>query len=221
MLISDWIKRNRESRNNKFNQKLRKEIIFRNTPTIIANNCIGGIIYHNLGLEFKSPTINLYLENEDFLLFVLHLREFLNGELIEVTCDTKNFPVGQITCEYGAIKIYFQHYETFHQAKAKWEQRTKRIDWDNIVVIMEEGIIASDKLVEKFETIPYVMKVLISNGNAGHIDVKNGYPMYIYDKKYHPGKILDFGRFKISNKRYLDDFDYVSFLNTGKIQQRN
>ena len=26
--------------------------------SLIAPNCIGGIIYHRLGVEFKSPTIN-------------------------------------------------------------------------------------------------------------------------------------------------------------------
>lgn len=29
--------------------------------TILSNNCIGGIIYHKLGLRFKSPTINLLI----------------------------------------------------------------------------------------------------------------------------------------------------------------
>lgn len=28
--------------------------------TIISTNCTGGILYHDLGLEFKSPTVNLF-----------------------------------------------------------------------------------------------------------------------------------------------------------------
>lgn len=28
--------------------------------TIISANCVGGVIYHDLGLAFNSPTINLF-----------------------------------------------------------------------------------------------------------------------------------------------------------------
>lgn len=220
MLLSNLIKYNRTLRNEKYNQKLRKEILFTNTPSIIANNCIGGVIYHNLNMAFKSPTINLYFRNEDFLLFVSHLETFMAAQLLECSEQKKEFPVGKLVCEHGEVQIYFQHYKSFAHAKEKWEQRAKRIDWNNIVIIMEEGIETSDEVVRQFQTLPYDRKVLVCNGNAGHVAVENGYPMYIYDKKYHPGKILDFGRFKISSKRYLDDWDYVRFLNTGEIRKK-
>ena len=64
---------------------------------------------------------------------------------------------------------------------------------------MEEGIVSSDKTVRKFQDLPYERKVLLCNGNKGHVDVKQGFPFFIYDKKYYPGKILSFGKFKISN----------------------
>ena len=38
-------------------------------PTIISCNCIGGIIYNELNLQFLSPTINLYMNCEDFIKF--------------------------------------------------------------------------------------------------------------------------------------------------------
>lgn len=36
-------------------------------PSIIASQCTGGFIYHWLGLQFKSPFINLWLDNESFV----------------------------------------------------------------------------------------------------------------------------------------------------------
>ena len=46
------------------------------TPSLICNNCLGGFIYHWLGLKFNSPFINLYLEDNDFLLALENLEDF-------------------------------------------------------------------------------------------------------------------------------------------------
>ena len=51
-------------------------------PTIISNNCTAGFIYHDLGLKFLSPTINLTVK--DFPLFISHLEHYLSCELIEI-----------------------------------------------------------------------------------------------------------------------------------------
>ena len=51
-------------------------------PTIISNNCTAGFIYHDLGLEFRSPTINLTIKQ--FPLFIAHLPHYLNCELMEI-----------------------------------------------------------------------------------------------------------------------------------------
>lgn len=37
------------------------------SPTIISNNCCAGFIYHDLGLKFNSPTINLTVKIFRFL----------------------------------------------------------------------------------------------------------------------------------------------------------
>ena len=38
--------------------------------TIITNSCIGGVMYHKLGKRFLSPTVNLWMYDEDFYKFV-------------------------------------------------------------------------------------------------------------------------------------------------------
>ena len=35
--------------------------------TIISHNCVGGVIYHDLGLKFNTPTINLFFMAKDFI----------------------------------------------------------------------------------------------------------------------------------------------------------
>ena len=45
--------------------------------SIICNNCTGGIILHDLGLKFNTPTINtLFYSADDFIFFVLNIRVF-------------------------------------------------------------------------------------------------------------------------------------------------
>ena len=39
--------------------------------TIFSQNCIGSIMYHDLGQPFKSPTINLLITPKDFIRFML------------------------------------------------------------------------------------------------------------------------------------------------------
>lgn len=53
-------------RRKKMQSKLRNRNISFLTP-----NCLGGILYHDLGLEFMSPTINLMMTQKDFVKFIL------------------------------------------------------------------------------------------------------------------------------------------------------
>ena len=41
---------------------LRKRI-HKRSFTLISQNCVGGVIYHMLDMPFKTPTINLYIND--------------------------------------------------------------------------------------------------------------------------------------------------------------
>lgn len=49
--------------------------------SIISQQCIGGGIYHDMGMQFLSPTINLYFEAKDFIKFVENLKHYMNVEI--------------------------------------------------------------------------------------------------------------------------------------------
>ena len=110
--------------------------------TIISNNCTGGAVCHELGMEFKSPTVNLQILPEDYPRFCKKLKVYMAKELYEARIYTDhdrnalnkmfggipNFPIGTI----GDIIVCFQHYATFGEAKAKWDERKAKIDYDHI-----------------------------------------------------------------------------------------
>lgn len=63
--------------------------------TIISSTCVGGNIYHDLGLRFTSPTINLWIGAKDFLKFVKDLKYYLEDcELSEIKDSNEENPVG-------------------------------------------------------------------------------------------------------------------------------
>ena len=114
--------------------------------TLIANNCMGGCLLSENNMEFRTPTINLQLMPEEFPRLCLYLREYMSFELEDYRAPGRslmelherylrnvygcipNHPMGILR----DIIVVFQHYDTFEEAKTKWDERKARIDYDNI-----------------------------------------------------------------------------------------
>lgn len=180
------------------------------TPTIICSDCIGGIIYHDLGLRFNSPMINLWMKKEDFVAFVQNLNGYLNAELIEEREKIVDYPVGSLNYNQKKIYVYFMHYHTFEQAREKWEERKRRVDLNNIYII-QNILNATDEDVACFDALPYKNKLLISSQNL--VGSKNVRVCSLYLREnVQPSNILNYC-FRFSCKRWLEEIDYVEFLN--------
>ena len=130
--------------------------------TILSSNCIGGIIYHRLGKEFLSPTINLHLSNPDFVNFCVHLDEYLQEELQFIKTE-KNHPVAVLS-PHGlpSITIFFNHAHTEEDAHSDWTRRKARIHRDNLFLILYnlDGITLEE--LHQLETVPCRNKVVFS-----------------------------------------------------------
>ena len=185
--------------------------------TLITNNCIGGIIYHDMHLQFLSPTINLYFDNEEFIRFCTHIDEYLSLAIEECTSIQKSFPVGVLHGSHGDVHIYFMHYDSFEQAVAKWNERKSRVNLNNLYIIMEAQRCDPDILV-KFNEIPYIHKVVLTDGKQ---NVPSSFAIgdgSFYGDNYYPGKLLEYPKYGLY--RYIEQFDYVEFINSGKIKKR-
>lgn len=182
-------------------------------PTIICNNCTAGFLLHDLSLQFRTPTINLqFYSFEDFYHFVMNLNELQFSELQEVVSSYK-YPVAELKLRSGnVIRIGFVHYHTFNEANEIWKKRFERVDFNNLYVLYE-GHISKDDVV-KFDEITYPKAILSDKDD----DLEKKYSFYhgfdFYDTWY-PGKVGDYKGY-FSLKRYLDEFDYVSFLTNGE-----
>lgn len=112
------------------------------TPTIICSTCIGGMISHNLGLRFMSPTVNIWMTPSDLIKFVSDLDKYLESEINFVKSTYYDFPVGKI----DDITVYFQHYTTEDDARNKWNERKTRVDKDNLFIITDDKNVTDEEM---------------------------------------------------------------------------
>lgn len=178
--------------------------------TILCNNCLGGIVYHCLGLPFLSPTVNLMVNSTaDFIKFCKNIDYYLKQQIVEIKDDNVTYPVGMC----GDIKLHFNHYHSFEDAVAKWDSRKRRINRNNIYLISNDYI-SDTEFVSREEIIEFGKlncKNLIMFTSVRHEDIPYTYYLGLDKLK----------RIMLTNKYTgLRDFekywDYVSFLNSER-----
>ena len=125
--------------------------------SIISCNCFGGFLYHKFNLPFLSPLINMFIRAEQFIKMVSNLKEYMKYPI--KFYDIKRGASG-ITPVYllNDIELNMNHYNNFDYAEAKWNERVKRINWDNLLIEMHTD---SEKLAEIFDSLPYNKKACL------------------------------------------------------------
>lgn len=177
--------------------------------SLLCNNCTGGVILHDMGLRFDTPTINVDIRNaEEYLYFVENIEHFIDSEVHEIELEKYDLPAGYLIYNNKKVDIVFTHYKNFEAGKRKWQERMKRLDLSNIYVIYE-GPKVSEDFMERFSKLPYKKAVISSKRDNLKWNFYHGFDFY---REWKPGKILEYKSW-FSVKRFLDDFDYIKFLN--------
>ncbi len=190
--------------------------------TILAPTCIGGVIYHHLGLKFMSPTVNLWMTEDDFFLFVQNLDYFIQQEVLFYQQDEElDYPWGIINGEKKGEKIivHFNHHKKFNDAVADWNRRKNRINLNNIFVIASTMGGENSEKIRRWETLIPKVKGLV-------VFTAKNYPQYSYclqlsqfkDRECCPSYMVEGVSRVLKVHAWEKDFDYVNFLNTGKVK---
>lgn len=175
-------------------------------PTIIASNCIGTFMYYDMKMQFRSPTINLSFEMNDYVRFLENLHWYIEQPVVPYEDERFDYPCGMI----GDIEIRFNHYKTFEEAAAKWAERKKRIDWDNLFVIGIDGDDCTYESIRRFDALPYKNKVIFTHKPCPEFPAV--YYLPGFENLSGIGQATDFKK-QFLIRRYMDAFDYISFLN--------
>lgn len=175
--------------------------------TFLCPNCIGGIIFHDLGLKFQSPTVNLMFNQRDFVKFVLDLEKYIDLPLNFFKHPEYDCPCAKL----GDLTIHFTHYHTTEEAQAKWNERKSRIDWNNMFIFCEERDGISKEEIFSLKSIK-ARGVVVFTANK-YKDI----PYAVYIKKYKQdgevGNILRKVNVLTGTREYEKYFDFVKWFN--------
>ena len=132
--------------------------------TLISNDCWGGELYQYFDLAYSTPFVGLYVMAPCYLKLLKNPKYYLGLSLsfakvskyeeVELTREkgAHKFPVGVL----DDIEIQFMHYKSEEEAKAKWERRVNRINWDNIFVKIDGSKdYATFNLMQDFDSLTY------------------------------------------------------------------
>ena len=187
--------------------KNRVKLLTNTDFTLIANNCNGCVLLHELGLRFNSQFVDLSINGPDYVKYLQSFDVYNNMELSFVADSSVPYPVGML----GDLRIDFVHYKSEEQAKNKWEERKKRINKDNMFVILTEQDECTPECVKAFDNLPFRNKVVFTRRN--YSDVKSS----VFVRKYenNPRGVYMFLEFenRLSIKRNYDVFDFISWFN--------
>lgn len=184
-----------------------KRFFLRNrNPSIIASNCNGEFIYYDMKLRFMSPTINLSFDMNDYVKLLENLEWYMDQNIEKYEDERFDYPTGML----GDIEIHFNHYKTFEEAVEKWEERKKRINWNNLFIIGIDGDNCTYESMCRFDALPYKNKVIFTH--KPYPEIKSAFYIKGFEKESGVGVLLYFKK-QFLIRRYLDDFDYISFLN--------
>ncbi|MBF0601914.1 DUF1919 domain-containing protein [Limosilactobacillus oris] len=188
----------------------RKTQLHNKNFTLLSSNCTAGVIYHDLGLKFISPTINLWFSPNDYIKFLTNLPYYLSTNCLVEDIETdKNYPVGILGESENKIRLYFQHYSSFQIAKLKWNQRKKRVNLNNLYVIMTDRDGATKNDLIDFDNLPYKNKIILTCKKYDYL--KNQYVIRNCVENDHLGNI--FKKNLLSGKSKLDTFNFIEFIN--------
>lgn len=174
--------------------------------SLIASNCNGCMLLHDLGLRFNSPFVNLWIGPKDFLKLLENFDGYMNSELSFIKEDGVDYPVGLL----NDIKIYFQHYHSEEEAKDKWNERRKRINKENLYVMFTDRDGCTYEDLQQFDALPYKKVVFV---HKPYSDIKCACYVPSFEQQNQVGHCFKFIN-KFSGYRKFDCFDYVDWLNS-------
>lgn len=154
------------------------------------------------------------MEKEDFILAMENFDEFINGDIIEDKDSKSSYPIG---LGIHGERIHFVHYESFESAIKSWNKRKVRIDKNNMAILITKYFddIKEDKnddeIIRRFDNLPFKNKLIFADESISgpNIISLKGYSSVRYSKNIYRTS-------NVFGKRYIDQFDYISFINSLK-----
>lgn len=161
---------------NKYNQWHERRKLKSTDFSIISNNCWAGTaVYQPFGLIYNTPTVGLFIMDEDYIRFLENLKWYLNETPQFITPKESKYynkisdngskeiayPVATIG---GDVELHFLHYNSQNEALTKWLRRVKRINFDKLLIKLSLRDNGYDiiSMHNRFKSLPFKNKICFS-----------------------------------------------------------
>ena len=126
--------------------------------SIISNYCWGLFLYKFLNLEYCSPLVGCYIDNENYEKLIGNLKYYL-AQPLKTSLD----PTGIYTiAELDDVTLHFWHEHFQKELKIKWEKRLERVDFNNLFMHYGNAIMHNIKEDKAYQMIEIKNKLTIS-----------------------------------------------------------
>lgn len=134
--------------------------------TVIASNCIGGLVHQVLDLPYKTPFAGLYLFAPCYMRLVRDVEGYLRSPL-EFSPTSRYaqaraldvmhpYPIGLLG---GNVEIHFLHFSGDNEAKETWNRRVAGIHRDNLFFCLTDKDLWTEAIMADFDKLLYPNKV--------------------------------------------------------------
>lgn len=148
-------------------------------PTIISNNCWGGVTYSHLMLPFFSPFINMFISDEDYIRLCSNLKQYLEEKIVFSHEEYNKVEKFKYPCFHlGDITLHMNHYRDIETAEKKWYTRLSRVNYDNLFYMMYTE---SMETAQKFDSVRVSRKICFV---SFYTDIPSAVPVSPYIEQY-------------------------------------
>lgn len=124
---------------------------------------------------------------------------------MEYKTNEVSYPVGHL----DDVEIHFIHYKSFKEAKEKWEERSKRVNFDKILVMAtDRDGMGSEECMKAFDKLPY-KKIMYTSKEYKQYSWSRYCP--VFRKKHCVGVMTGWADF-LGNKYYEKYANIIDFL---------
>lgn len=141
--------------------------------TIISNNCWAATaVYQPFGLKYNTPTVGLFIMDEDYIKMLENLDYYLSAQLDFILPQESkyynkisqngnkevNYPIAILG---GDVEIHFLHYSNQKEALKKWQRRCKRINKNRLLIKMSlrDSGYSYHQMIQRFLSLPFPNKI--------------------------------------------------------------
>ncbi len=174
--------------------------------SILSNNCVGGLMCHDVGARFNTPTVNLWMTVPDFLKFSEDLPRYLLAELIEKHDEKEVSPAGVLG---GDLTLHFTHYKTFSDAHDAWKRRCGRVNMKKLVLVVSDNSNVEETEIRRFIALPYKKIMFVYSEQKAAMLGDSGF--FLRGNFSDGFNASDFDG--LSGRRFYHQFDFISWLN--------